>query len=41
MANLAVEGQGRFAFRYPGDASALDGVGLDTARVVAAVPEPN
>lgn len=39
-ANLAVEGAGRFAFRYLGDAAALSYVGLDSVRVVTAVPEP-
>jgi hypothetical protein len=40
-ANLAFEGQGRFAFRYLGDAGALSYIGLDTVRVVTAVPEPS
>jgi hypothetical protein len=40
-ANLTVEGDGRFAFRYLGDAATLDYVGLDTVRVVTAVPEPS
>lgn len=39
-ANLAVEGPGRFAFRYLGDADTLSYIGLDTVRVVTAVPEP-
>lgn len=42
-ANLMVEGPGRFAFRYLGDAANLSYVGLDTVRVVTAVtevPEP-
>lgn len=39
-ASLAVEGQGRFAFRYLGDAATLDYIGLDTVRVITAVPEP-
>lgn len=39
-ANLTVEGEGRFAFRYLGDAANLSYVGLDTVRVVTAVPEP-
>lgn len=38
--SLAVNGQGRFAFRYLGDAAVLGYVGLDTVRVVTAVPEP-
>ena len=40
-ANLTVEGEGRFAFRYVGDAATLDYVGLDSVRVVTAVPEPS
>ena len=40
-ASLAFEGQGRFAFRYLGDASALSYIGLDTVKVVTAVPEPS
>lgn len=39
-ANLTVEGEGRFAFRHLGDAANLSYVGLDTVRVVTAVPEP-
>lgn len=39
-ADLAVEGEGRFAFRYLGDPAVLGYVGLDTVRVVTAVPEP-
>ena len=39
--NLTVEGEGRFAFRYLGDAATLDYVGLDSVRVVTAVPEPS
>ena len=39
--NLEVQGEGRFAFRYLGDASTLDYVGLDAVRVVTAVPEPS
>lgn len=38
--SLAVEGTGRFAFRYLGDAANLDYVGLDSVSVVTAVPEP-
>lgn len=38
--NLAVEGQGRFAFRYLGNAATLSYVGLDAVQVVTAVPEP-
>ncbi|MEH6436212.1 choice-of-anchor J family PEP-CTERM protein [Massilia sp. DD77] len=37
---LRVEGPGRFAFRYRGDAADLDYVGLDTVSVVTAIPEP-
>ena len=40
-ADLAVQGEGRFAFRYLGDAAVLGYVGLDTVRVVTAVPEPS
>lgn len=40
-ANLNVQGEGRFAFRYLGDAATLDYVGLDAVRVVTAVPEPS
>jgi len=39
-ADLTVEGPGRFAFRYLGDAATLSYIGLDTVRVVTAVPEP-
>jgi hypothetical protein len=39
-ADLTVEGEGRFAFRYLGDPATLGHVGLDTVRVVTAVPEP-
>ncbi|MFC0252583.1 choice-of-anchor J domain-containing protein [Massilia consociata] len=39
--SLDVQGEGRFAFRYLGDAATLDYVGLDTVRVVTAVPEPS
>jgi len=37
---LNFTGEGRFAFRYLGDAAVLGYVGLDTVRVVTAVPEP-
>lgn len=40
-ANLAVEGEGRFAFRYFGNPATLSYVGLDTVQVVTAVPEPS
>lgn len=39
-ADLTVEGQGRFAFRYLGDPATLSYVGLDSVRVVTSVPEP-
>lgn len=34
-------GAGRFAFRYTGDASTLDYIGIDSVRVLSAVPEPS
>jgi hypothetical protein len=40
-ATVNVEGPGRFAFRYLGDASTLNYVGIDTVSVVTAVPEPS
>jgi hypothetical protein len=40
-ASLDVQGEGRFAFRYLGDADTLSYIGLDTVRVVTAVPEPS
>jgi hypothetical protein len=40
-ATVNIDGPGRFAFRYLGDASTLNYVGLDTVRVVSAVPEPS
>jgi hypothetical protein len=40
-ASVNVDGPGRFAFRYVGDASTLSYIGLDTVRVVSAVPEPS
>jgi hypothetical protein len=39
--SVNVDGPGRFAFRYVGDAATLNYVGLDTVRVVSAVPEPS
>lgn len=39
--NLNASGSGRFAFRYVGDADALSYIGLDSVRVVTAVPEPS
>ena len=38
--DLTVDGTGRFAFRYVGDAAKLSHVGLDTVRVVTRRPEP-
>ena len=38
--DLTVDGTGRFAFRYLGDAARLSHVGLDTLRVVTRLPEP-
>jgi len=38
--DLTVDGPGRFAFRYLGDAARLSHVGLDTVRVVTRLPEP-
>jgi len=40
-ATLNVEGSGRFAFRYLGDADALDYIGIDTVSVMTCVPEPS
>jgi hypothetical protein len=40
-ANIDFSGAGRFAFRYLGDASALNYIGLDSVSVVSAVPEPS
>jgi hypothetical protein len=40
-ATVAVNGSGRFAFRYFGPADTLNYVGLDSVRVVTAVPEPS
>lgn len=39
--SLSVQGLGRFAFRYLGDAEQLDYIGLDSVKVVTAVPEPS
>lgn len=39
--SLSVEGEGRFAFRHVGYADTLNYIGLDTVRVVTAVPEPS
>ncbi|MBD8544027.1 choice-of-anchor J domain-containing protein [Oxalobacteraceae sp. CFBP 8761] len=38
--DLTVDGAGRFAFRYLGDAARLSHVGLDAVRVVTRLPEP-
>ena len=38
--DLDFTGAGRFAFHYVGDAAALDYIGIDSVRVVSAVPEP-
>ncbi|MGJ7915323.1 choice-of-anchor J domain-containing protein [Massilia sp. LXY-6] len=38
---LEASGSGRFAFRYFGPADTLNYVGLDSVRVVTAVPEPS
>jgi hypothetical protein len=40
-ASVDVTGPGRFAFRYVGDAASLNYIGLDTVRVVTAVPKPS
>ncbi|QNA88607.1 PEP-CTERM sorting domain-containing protein [Massilia sp. Dwa41.01b] len=39
--SLNIEGEGRFAFRYVGYANTLNYIGLDSVRVVTAVPEPS
>ncbi|MDQ2989430.1 MAG: choice-of-anchor J domain-containing protein [Pseudomonadota bacterium] len=39
-ANLNFAGDGRFAFRYVGDAAVANYIGIDTVRVMTAVPEP-
>lgn len=38
--DLTVDGPGRFAFRYLGDAARLSHVGLDMVHVVTRLPEP-
>ena len=38
---LNLEGSGRFAFRYLGDADALNYIGVDSVKVLTAVPEPS
>lgn len=40
-ANLTLSGSGRFGFRYLGDASVANYIGIDTVRVMTAVPEPS
>jgi hypothetical protein len=40
-ATLEASGSGRFAFRYFGPADTLNYIGLDSVRVVTAVPEPS
>jgi hypothetical protein len=37
--DLTVDGTGRFAFRYLGDAARLSHIGIDTVRVVTRLPE--
>lgn len=39
-ANLNFSGEGRFAFRYIGDAAVANYIGIDTVKVMTAVPEP-
>lgn len=39
-ASFTATGDGRFAFRYLGDASAMDYIGIDSVQVITAVPEP-
>jgi len=39
--SFTAAGDGRFAFRYLGDASTLEYVGLDSVKVITAVPEPS
>ena len=40
-ATFNLQGSGRFAFRYLGDADALDYIGVDSVNVLTAVPEPS
>jgi hypothetical protein len=40
LLDLTIDGTGRFAFRYLGDAARLSHIGLDTVRVVTCLPEP-
>jgi hypothetical protein len=39
-AGLDFNGAGRFAFHYQGDASGLNYIGIDSVKVISAVPEP-
>jgi hypothetical protein len=39
--SLDFDGTGRFAFRYLGDAMALNYIGIDSVTVMTAVPEPS
>jgi hypothetical protein len=41
MIDFSANGTVRLAFRYVGDASTLDYIGLDSVRVISAVPEPS
>ena len=40
-AQFHVEGTGRIAFRYLGDADSLEYIGIDSVNVMTAVPEPS
>lgn len=40
-ATFNAPGDGRFAFRYLGEANTLEYIGIDSVRVVTAVPEPS
>lgn len=40
-ANLLLSGSGRFAFRYIGDATVANYIGIDSVSVMTAVPEPS
>lgn len=40
-ADLSLSGSGRFGFRYSGDAAVANYIGIDTVRVMNAVPEPS
>lgn len=39
-ASFTANGDGRFAFRYLGDASSVEYIGIDSVQVISAVPEP-